>query len=68
MNRVASTISVRHISIPIAKTFSETCSRFESRMGCIDSTAITKMLSDGEAASYGIRFSGMERNEKERRK
>ncbi len=49
MNRVASTISVRHISIPIAKTFSETCSRFESRMGRIDSAAITKMLIDGES-------------------
>src|SRR6266511_3027615 len=49
MHRVQSTISVRHISISIEKTFSETCSRFESRMGRIDYAAFTKMLSEGES-------------------
>ena len=48
MNRFQSAISVRHISISIEKGFSEACSRFESRMGHIDFTAITKMLSEGE--------------------
>jgi len=49
MNRVQSTISVQHVSISIEKTFSETCSRFESRMGRIDYAAFTKMLSEGES-------------------
>jgi uncharacterized protein (DUF302 family) len=48
MNRTQSTISVQHVSISIEKTFSETCSRFESRMGRIDSVAFNKMLTTGE--------------------
>jgi uncharacterized protein (DUF302 family) len=47
MNRVQSTISVQHVSISIEKTFSETCSRFESRMGRID--YFDKKLSEREA-------------------
>ena len=46
MNSVQSTISVRHVSFSIEKTFSETCSRFESRMGRIDYAAFDKMLSE----------------------
>ena len=42
MHRVQSTISVRHVSISMEKTFSETCSRLESRMGRIDYAAFTK--------------------------
>jgi hypothetical protein len=49
MDRVQSTISVRHVSISIEKTFSETCPRFESRMGRIDYATFTKMLSEGES-------------------
>ena len=49
MNRVQTTISVRHVSISIEKTFSETCSRFESRMGRIDYAAFDKKLSEREA-------------------
>jgi uncharacterized protein (DUF302 family) len=49
MNRIQRTISVRHVSISIEKTFSETCSRFESRMGHIDYATFTKMLSRGES-------------------
>jgi hypothetical protein len=45
------TISVRHISISIEKTFGETCSKFESRMGRIDSAAITKMLGEGKSGT-----------------
>ena len=48
MNHVQSTISVQHVSIPIEKMFSETCSRFESRMGRIDYAAFNKMLTTGE--------------------
>ena len=48
MNHVQSTISVQHVSISIEKTFSETCSRFESRMGRIDYAAFNKMLTTGE--------------------
>src|SRR5262245_5736292 len=47
MERIQRTISVRHVSISIAKTFSDTCSRFESRMGRIDHAAFTKLLSEG---------------------
>ena len=49
MNRVQATISVRHVSISIEKTFSETCSRFESRMGHIDYADFNKMLSERES-------------------
>jgi uncharacterized protein (DUF302 family) len=49
MNRVQSKISVQHVSISIEKTFSETCSRFESRMGRIDYPSFSKMLSEGES-------------------
>ncbi len=49
MNLVQSTISVQHVSISIEKTFSETCSRFESRMGRIDYACFNKMLSEGES-------------------
>src|SRR5215468_742162 len=49
MNRIQITISVRHVSISIEKTFSETCSRFESRMGRIDYSAFEKMLGEGES-------------------
>ena len=49
MNRVQNTISVQHVSISIEKTFSETCSRFESRMGRIDYVAFDKMLREGES-------------------
>src|SRR5262245_37576655 len=49
MNRTQTTISVRHVSISIEKTFSETCSRFESRMGRIDYAAFEKMLREGES-------------------
>ena len=48
MNRTQTTISVRHVSIFIEKTFSETCSRFESRMGRIDYGAFDKMLGTGQ--------------------
>ena len=48
MNHVQTTISVHHVSIPIEKMFSETCSRFESRMGSIDYAAFNKMLTTGE--------------------
>jgi hypothetical protein len=50
MHRVQSTISVRHVSISMAKTFSETSSRLESQMGRIDYAAFTKLLSEGESA------------------
>jgi hypothetical protein len=50
MHRVQRTISVRHISISMEKTFRETCSRLESRMGRIDYAAFPKRLSDGESA------------------
>src|SRR5262245_5987501 len=50
MNRIQTTISVRHVSISVEKTFSETCSRFESRMGRIDYAAFEKkMLREGES-------------------
>jgi uncharacterized protein (DUF302 family) len=49
MNLAQSTISVRHVSISIEKTFSETCARFESRMGHIDYAAFPQMLSEGES-------------------
>jgi uncharacterized protein (DUF302 family) len=49
MTRIQTTISVRHVSISIEKTFSETCSRFESRMGRIDYAAFEKMLREGES-------------------
>lgn len=49
MHRVQSTMSVRHISISMEKTFSETCSRLESRMVRIDYAAFTTMLSEGES-------------------
>src|SRR5438094_4732435 len=49
MNRVQSTILVQHVSISIEKTFSETCSRFESRMGRIDYAAFDKMLCEGQS-------------------
>jgi len=48
MNRIQTTISVRHVSIFIERTFSETCSRFESRMGRIDYGAFDKMLGTGQ--------------------
>jgi uncharacterized protein (DUF302 family) len=48
MNRVQTTISVRHVSISIERTFSEACSRFESRMGRIDYAAFDKKLSERE--------------------
>jgi uncharacterized protein (DUF302 family) len=46
MTRIQTTISARHVSISVEKTFSETCSRFESRMGRIDYAAFDKMLSE----------------------
>src|SRR5262249_61613529 len=49
MTRIQTTISVRHVSISVEKTFSETCSRFESRMGRIDYAAFEKMLREGES-------------------
>ena len=49
MNRVQSPILVQHVSISIEKTFSETCSRFESRMGRIDYAAFDKKLSERES-------------------
>jgi len=49
MNRVQTTISVQHVSIAIEKAFSETCSRFELRMGRIDYAAFEKMLREGES-------------------
>src|SRR4030095_798034 len=49
MNRVQTTISVRHVSISIERTFTETCSRFESRMGRIDYGVFEKMLCDRES-------------------
>src|SRR5262245_39231877 len=49
MTRNQTTISVRHVSISVEKTFSETCSRFESRMGHIDYAAFDKMLREGES-------------------
>jgi uncharacterized protein (DUF302 family) len=48
MNRVQGTILVRHVSILIERTFTETCSRFESRMGRIDYAAFDKKLSERE--------------------
>jgi uncharacterized protein (DUF302 family) len=48
MSRTQSTISVQHVSISVEKTFTETCSRFESRMGRIDYAAFNKMLTTGE--------------------
>jgi uncharacterized protein (DUF302 family) len=47
MNRVQSTISVRHISIPVEKPFSETCSGFESCMGRFDDAAFARMVREG---------------------
>jgi uncharacterized protein (DUF302 family) len=49
MNRVQSPIFVEHVSISIEKTFSETCSRFESRMGRIDYAVFDKKLSERES-------------------
>jgi uncharacterized protein (DUF302 family) len=49
MNRVQGTILVRHVSISIERTFTETCSRFESRMGRIDYPAFDKKLSERES-------------------
>src|SRR5262245_245480 len=49
MDRVQTTIPVQHVSISIEKTFSETCSRFEARMGRIDYAAFDKMLRQGES-------------------
>jgi uncharacterized protein (DUF302 family) len=49
MHRGQSTISVRHVSISMEKTFSDTCARLESRMGRIDYAAFTKLLSEGES-------------------
>jgi uncharacterized protein (DUF302 family) len=48
MNRVQSTISVRHVSISIEKPFGETCLRFESRMGRLDYTVFSKKLTEKE--------------------
>lgn len=54
MERIKSTISVRHVSISLEKMFSETCARFESRMGRIDHAAFTKLLSEG-ASEMAVR-------------
>src|SRR5437870_3456540 len=48
-SRIQPTISVRHVSISIEKTFGETCSSFESRMGRIDYAGFNKMLCEGES-------------------
>ena len=48
-SRIQTTISVRHVSISIEKTFGETCSSFESRMGRIDYAGFNKMLCEGES-------------------
>src|SRR4029434_1812258 len=48
MKRVTTTISVRPVSISMERTFTETCSRFESRMGRIDYAAFDKKLSERE--------------------
>ena len=49
MNRAENTTSVRHVSVSLDKTFQETCTRFESRMGRIDYGLFDKMLCDGES-------------------
>ena len=43
-DRIETTISVRPVSISIEKTFGETCSRFESRMGRIDYAGLQNAL------------------------
>ena len=56
MNRAENTISVRHVSVSLDKTFEETCSRFESRMGHLDYGAFDEQLtcgmSEGAARDY----------------
>src|ERR1700756_4809705 len=49
MNRAENMVSVRHVSVSLDKTFQETCTRFESRMGRIDYGLFDKMLCDGES-------------------
>lgn len=50
MDRVHRTIAVRHVSIAMATTCSETCARLESRLGRIDYGAFTTLLRDGASA------------------
>jgi uncharacterized protein (DUF302 family) len=47
MNHTENTISVRHVSVSLDKTFEETCARFESRMGNLDYPAFNKRLERG---------------------
>jgi uncharacterized protein (DUF302 family) len=47
MNHAENTISVRHVSVSLDKTFEETCARFESRMGHLDYPAFNKRLERG---------------------
>jgi uncharacterized protein (DUF302 family) len=49
MNHTENTISVRHVSVSLDKTFEETCTKFESRMGRIDYGVFEKMLCDRES-------------------
>ena len=51
MNRAENTISVRHASVSLDKTFEETCSRFESRMGHLDYEAFNEQLTYGMSES-----------------
>jgi uncharacterized protein (DUF302 family) len=47
MNHAENTISVRHVSVSLDKTFEETCARFESRMGHLDYPAFNERLERG---------------------
>ena len=51
MNRAENTISVRHVSVSVDKTFEETCARFESRMGHLDYGAFDERLTCGMSES-----------------
>ena len=47
MIRTENTISLRHVSLSLDKTFEETCSRFQSRMGYLDYPAFNERLERG---------------------